>query len=128
MSESDRIFPLVDRRAPLLERIRNARNGEESKLGVKLGNQVAEMVGADDELREMQTKLVAQDFRKTLAERFDTEPENINDDLVNEVAAMFGALQKDDILDNTDDDTGTVSEDEEEREEDGEEVSFGDGE
>lgn len=117
MPDSDAIFPLVDRRAPLLERVRNFSNGEESQLGVTLANQIADMQDADDELRELQTTLVAEDFRGTLAERFGTQPDNINDDLVNEVAAMFGALEEEDIVKDS------------ESEEDGEEeINFGEEE
>lgn len=92
------IFPIANRRAPILERIRERRN-KASSVGVAAGAKVAELaLFSSIENREEEAREIRNDFRSTLANKLGVPEEAINQNLVNEFGAMFAALDESDIV------------------------------
>lgn len=92
------ILPVVNRRAPLLSRIRERRNSR-GNLGGQVASKITELTlfSTDEERRQEATEIV-EDFRTTLSAKLGVPEDAINPDLVEEFGAMFVALEEDDIV------------------------------
>lgn len=94
----DPLIPLTDRRTPVLSRIRKRRS-KRNNLGLHVGSKVATLtLFSDDEERIKEGREIASNFRKGLALELGVPEEAINEELVNEFAAMFMALDESDIV------------------------------
>jgi len=94
------VFPLIDRRTPVMDRLRQ-RQGSEDVDGVPsdLAQAVSESVMTDDEEESKESSQQAQDeFRVALADTFGVDPSQIKDSFVSQVGKMFGGLTEQDVL------------------------------
>lgn len=93
------IFPITNRRAPLLERIRGRKNGSsDPEKAARLSAEVIGKLSLEEESEETVSS-VAEQFRSQLSNVLGVEPEQINDDLVQEFSVMFGGLDETDLVD-----------------------------
>lgn len=104
----DRIFPLTDRRTPILDRIRG--NGEEaSSTPEAVGKKVGRFFkNDDDEIEAEELARAVGEFRKGLANELEVEPERITDEAMDKFAEL---LKMDNLVEDV------VPEDESEEEE-----------
>lgn len=111
----DKIFPLVDRRAPLLDRIRG--DGEKaSSVSEELGRRVGKFFKNDDEdIEAEELARSAEDFRRGLADELDVDEERITNEALDKFSEL---LTFDDLVEDVTD------EDDEEEEEEEEETKF----
>lgn len=87
MSSEGRVFPILDRRAPVLERVRNGRKGPiGSQIASKLGDFIDE---EDRELRLDEMERIRNDFRRTLSDILNIDEEQVSDTAVERVAEVF---------------------------------------
>lgn len=97
----DPLVPLTDRRAPVLSRLRERRS-KINNLGLHVGSRIGELaLFSDEEERLEEGREIAQEFRRGLAAEVGVPEEDINQDLVEEFAAMFVVLEESDIVDET---------------------------
>lgn len=85
----DRIFPLTDRRAPILDRIRG--DGEEASSSPKaIGKKVGKFFkNDDDEIEAEELARAVGEFREGLADELDVEPERITDEAMDKFAELL---------------------------------------
>lgn len=112
--KAERIFPVLNRRTPVLDRIRG--NGRSGSVAFKLGNRAAESVMSDNdmELAELSEKS-KEEFKAGAADALGVNTDNINDALATEVARVISGLDESEILTDealvqlglAEDDTGT---------------------
>lgn len=124
MSFQERVFPLLDRRAPILERVRN---GRASSLGSALASKLNDFIREeDDSLKEEEIQRIQSDFRTSVAEHLGVEEDMVRDEVIEMTTQVF-QLDESEILlpieepeaDDTDED---VSDEEGEEESDGSEL------
>jgi len=104
------IFPLVDRRAPILERVRGDKEGENTPEKL-IGQRVGKFYKNDDEQVEAEELAkAAAEFRDGLAEELNAEPEDISGDVIDNFTAL---MKTDNVLDimTTDEGDGEGEED-----------------
>ena len=77
----DRLFPLMDRRTPLLDRLENGRG---SSFTDKAAKELVAVRDSDEEdvMEIMDT--FSNNFRESLADEMDVDPEDVNPELVEE--------------------------------------------
>lgn len=96
---TEKIFPILDRRAPVIERIRERRRLRNS-VGLSTGRKVGEfMLQEEGEERVLKAQEVASEFREGLSDELGVPSEAINDDLVDDFMALFAVLEEDDVVD-----------------------------
>lgn len=97
--DTEPILPILDRKAPLLERIRERRQNS-SDLGEVVGRRVAELsLEEDEESKAEFGEQIRSSFRRGLSDKLGVPEESINEQLLNEFSAMFVALDETDIVD-----------------------------
>lgn len=92
----DSIFPLMDRRAPLADRVRDFRNG---RGGKELGKVFGKVLTAEDE--DQRNKVIedlGNQFREGLAEQLGVSEEDIDTGLVAELQQTAMELTPQDVL------------------------------
>lgn len=100
------IFPVLDRKAPVIERIRSRR--QKNSIGGKVGSKVGELVLEEDEEEKLeQAQEIGEEFKQSLSSELGVPPEIVDDKVVNEVVALFGTLTEEDILISSPDDVST---------------------
>lgn len=102
MSQSeDPILPIIDRRAPILERIRN-RNDESKNLAQNLGELVGKAVKTDSEVEIEETRESFTDgFSSALADELGVSPDDVNIEFVNNVTSGVLDVNEGDVLTDT---------------------------
>lgn len=94
--EDSKILPLIDRRAPILDRIRK-RNGKKG-LSFKVGKEVGAGV-LDEELFSVEeTAEIENQFRLGIADELGVNPESINDEIVERFSSVFKGLNEESVL------------------------------
>lgn len=122
MSSEGRVFPLLDRRAPLLERVRNGKRGP---IGRQIASKLSDFLREDDvELKNEEIERIRSDFRSALANRLNVEEELISDTAVDRVTEVF-SLSEDEVLIAVETDEESDSEEEDSDEEDDSSGLFG---
>lgn len=118
----NRIFPLLNRRTPVLDRIRERRRLR-NNIGLSVGKRVGEaMLEEDEEERVMEAQRIASDFREGLSDELGVPPEAISDELVQDFMALFAVVSEEDVVEEIEGDEeggslfGEDGEDEEEEE------------
>lgn len=119
LDREEPILPILNRNAPVLNRIRSNTRGE--TVGAKMGEVVGEQILEEDEMEvEKEASEIVGDFRRSLSATLGVDEDRINEEFLSEVAAMFSALEEDEVV---------VGEAEEKEEEDSDEDdSSGNGE
>lgn len=93
MSSKEGFFPILDRRAPILERVRN---GRVRSLGSKMARKLDEFLREEDEeLKEEELARIQTDFRDTLARRLGVEPEMISESIIRQSTSIFTRSEED---------------------------------
>lgn len=93
----DSVFPIIDRRTPVLDRIRG---GDEEDIAETLGRLIGEGVKSDNEEEMDQRRAnAAQGFRKGLASELGVSEDSIRDDVIGDIAQLFGGVTEQDVLD-----------------------------
>lgn len=115
-SEEDAIFPLLDRRAPVLERVR----GGEDKTDVasEIGKAIGESVKSDDDeqLEDAFDKL-NDGVTSSLAEELGVSEDEIDESFVSEISsAIVGSKEQDVLTDDALKSLGIPSDSEEDEE------------
>jgi len=82
----DRIFPLVDRRTPLLDRLQNGEGGDFTDQSAKELVAVRE-TDEEDAVELMET--FSKNFKESLADEMGVDPEEINPNLVEEFMSFI---------------------------------------
>lgn len=77
----EKIFPLVDRKTPVLDRFRNGKGKNYAEESAK--EVVALREASEDEAMELM-ETFSEDFRDQIADEIDEDPENVNPELVEE--------------------------------------------
>jgi len=90
------IFPITDRKTPILDRIKN---NEGETLAEQLGERVGEIAIAGDEERLRVLKKSREDFREALSNSLGVDQGALDDDVVGEMTRLFGEYREDDLLD-----------------------------
>lgn len=94
----DPILPLTNRRAPLLERIRDRRN-KRNNLGAQVASKISELaLFSSDEERMEEARTIRENFVSTLSQELGVPEEAINPELADEFTAMFVSLEETDIV------------------------------
>lgn len=98
--EPEQIFPVLNRRTPILDRIRG--NGRGNTLAFKVGRLAGESVMNDDQeqLSELADNAKG-DFKRGAAEVLGVNPEDINDETAEVFAELAARLDETDILSET---------------------------
>lgn len=103
MSESEQteeggnIFPLIDRRTPVLDRIRNRSNDD--SLAGKVGEEVAASIIEDERFTPEEEMAIKDKFKEGVARGLGVEnPDHINDDVARDFQQLFTSLTEEDIL------------------------------
>lgn len=95
----DPILPIFDRRAPLLERIRERRN-KDNTVANNLGELVGRVVKTDSEVEIEQTRLdFLEGFRTSLAEELGVDETDVNGDFIEKMADEVVNVREQDVLD-----------------------------
>lgn len=102
-SETDNIFPLVDRQTPLLDRVRDGEvNGKthSSELGNLLGEQIAAVAKSDDEDQVQQSlSRVSSETVQAIADKLEVDEERVDSDKVaGLIHTALSDLNEDDLL------------------------------
>jgi hypothetical protein len=98
MAQSEEnVFPIIDRRTPVLDRIRKRRNSE--GLAESLGREIGQSIMEDDEmlLQRKRTEAV-EGFRRGLAEELGVSTDDINEDASADIGEMIAGLRMEDVL------------------------------
>lgn len=92
----DNVLPLLDRRAPLIERIRN---GRKSDAGQEMGKLLGDIVESDDQ-EAIEATLVqfSNNFDQALAQRLGIEQGEINPDLSGTLQEFMLNLEESDVI------------------------------
>lgn len=91
------ILPLVDRRTPLLDRVRDDKD-EEGELAEDVGKEIAGAILSDDETDTEKAKEdVKESFRKGMAEKFGISPDAIEEDAADGLAGLLD-LKVEDVV------------------------------
>lgn len=97
MAGDDHIFPLLDRRAPLLDRIRE--DNDQDQLTNLVSEIISDSVKSDDEELIQETKeRINQSVTEKLANDFGVKESDISTDFVNEVSDMLVTSTEADVL------------------------------
>lgn len=96
-SEDDNVFPLLDRRTPVLDRIRKRRNSE--GMAERLGREIGQSILSDDDERLQRKRTEAvEGFRRGLAETLGVSADDINEDASADVGELIAGLRMEDVL------------------------------
>lgn len=104
---ADRIFPLVERRTPLLDRLQNGKGSDFTEQAAK------ELVAVRESDEEEIAKLMesfSQNFRESLAKEMGVDEDEINPELVEEFMGFVffeGPFSEPNTEDTEDDDEGS---------------------
>jgi len=100
MSESEGVFPLLDRRAPVIERIRQRNAGDE---GEGLGKMTARLQSADSVAEaEAEVARFTESFTQTLADELGVEESDVSDDSVESLKDTLTNFYTEGVLDGQD--------------------------
>lgn len=103
MSDEDEILPLLDRRAPIIERLRNRRDGEgflsqnSSEVNDNLAEEIGKKVAENAKGGKVPEPEFLESFANNLATELDVNTSRINEDVVDTFARLF-AFRVDDIV------------------------------
>lgn len=117
-SETDDIFPIVDRSTPILDRVREGKvNGKthSSELGNLLGEQIGAVAKSDeDEMVQESLSRVASEAIPSVADKLGVSKEEVDSDKVaGLIMSSFSDLTEDDLLLLEEEESDEESEDEE---------------
>lgn len=91
------ILPILDRRAPILERIRDGKG--EDNVAQNLGELVGRVIKTDSEIEVEQTRQdFADGFTNSLADELGVQAPDINTEFVNGLANDLTNVTEDDVL------------------------------
>lgn len=97
MDGADPIFPLIDRRAPLLDRIRNDESNE--RLSGMLATAISELVKSDDEEAIENTREnLTENISDELADKLGVSADDINQGYVEELTDLITEAKEEDVL------------------------------
>lgn len=83
---SERIFPLLDRRTPLLDRLEN---GKGENFTRKVAKEVAAVREADEDEALELMETFSDNFKQAMADEIGEDPEDINPELVEDFMSLM---------------------------------------
>lgn len=97
MPDADPIFPLINRRAPLLERLRD--DNLDNSVGQDLATVISESVQSDDEefIEEMEES-IRTTVEESLADNLGVDVSDINTDYTEELASLLTNIDESTVL------------------------------
>lgn len=95
--ERSGIFPLVDRRTPILDRIRNGRGS--SDVGTKLGNEIGNAVISDDEEQVKKgARQLEKSIRQGIAESLGVDVTDVSETIPKAIRKLIQDADEEDVL------------------------------
>lgn len=108
------VLPVTDRETPLVDRVRERRNGEgEESVGSILGDKVGEMLLMDGDRREEESMKFLADFRTSLSNTLGVEKQDISNDIIKQLQPIAKEIQEEDVIDQDEEEDQEVEKDEE---------------
>lgn len=93
----DNILPVIDRRTPVLDRIRKRRNSE--GMAERLGREIGQSILEDDDTRLQRKRTEAvEGFRRGLADTLGVSTDDINEDASADIGELIAGLRMEDVL------------------------------
>lgn len=95
----DNLFPVMDRRTPVLDRIRKRRNSE--GMAERLGKEIGKSILEEDQTRLQRKRTEAvEGFRRGLADTLGVATDDINEDASADIGELMAGLRMEDVLTN----------------------------
>lgn len=95
--ERNSIFPLVDRRTPVLDRIRNGRKS--SDVGTKLGNEIGNAVISDDEEEvKKNARQLEKSIRQGIADSLGVDVTDVSEKIPKSIRRIIEDADEEDLL------------------------------
>lgn len=96
-TSEERMFPILDRNTPVLDRIRKRRGSE--GLGEKLGRRIGQSIMEEDteKLQRQRTEAV-EGFRRGLADELGVSTADINENVSADIGELIAGLREEDVL------------------------------
>lgn len=98
MAQSEEnLFPVMDRRTPVLDRIRKRRNSE--GMAERLGREIGKSILEDDQTRLQRKRTEAvEGFRRGLADTLGVSSDDINENASADIGELIAGLRMEDVL------------------------------
>jgi len=97
------VFPLTDRQTPLLDKVRNRRNGKDTgkEIGILSGKMA--VLANEDERKETANEMMVQ-FREGLAESLGVPEEKVSQEAIVQFGSLFIEVDEEDLVVDSEDD------------------------
>jgi hypothetical protein len=99
MSGSDKIFPILDRRAPVAERIRKRRSGQEAKTVAGLITRVSNAESEQD--ADAEISRFSENLLDEISSELDVDVQEINDEFITHIQKALLMVRDGTILNET---------------------------